>query len=256
MNSGFRTKCRKMYILGKIGGFPDDYISDIHFKELVLEYNKKVYLRDKIRGFKNGLISQSIKMDKTIDYYENNADSFAAGTVEVDFADVQDRFLSYLPDAGTVLDFGCGSGRDTKYFIEKGYTVDATDGSEKLCKIAGKYTGIDVRHMLFSELDADMKYDGIWACSSILHLPKDELKTVIAKMIRAVRPGGYIYSSFKYGEFEGFRNNRYFTDFTSESFHILVKDFPEITIIEEWISSDVRPGRSEEKWLNLIMQKK
>lgn len=195
-------------------------------------------------------------MKKTIDYYENNADAFVAGTMKVDFSDVQKRFLSILPDGGTILDFGCGSGRDTKYFIDNGYKVDAIDGSEKLCEIASKYTGINVRQMLFSELEESSKYDGIWACSSILHLPRGELKTVFEKMIRAVKPGGYIYSSFKHGEFEGFRNERYFTDFTSETFHVFLKDYPEIIVKEEWISSDVRPGRGEEKWLNLILQRK
>lgn len=194
-------------------------------------------------------------VDKTIDYYENNADAFAAGTIKVKFTDIQERFLSFLPDGGTILDFGCGAGRDTKYFIDRGYVVDAADGSEKLCETARKYTGTEVRHMLFSELDAEKKYDGIWACASILHLPKDELKSVFAKMIKAVRPGGVIYSSFKYGTFEGYRNGRYFTDFTMESFRNFLEGFPEVAMKEEWISSDVRPGRGDEKWLNLILQR-
>lgn len=118
---------------------------------------------------------RDFSMEKTIDYYENNADLFADSTIDVAFSDVQDRFLSLLPKNGYILDFGCGSGRDTKYFLSKGYTVDAADGSEKLCEIARKNTGIDVRHLLFSELDEDAKYDGIWACASILHLTKHEI---------------------------------------------------------------------------------
>ena len=200
-----------------------------------------------------GLIRGS--MNKTIDYYENNADRFSDETMDAEFGDIQDRFLSFLPEAGSILDFGCGSGRDTKYFISRGLRADASDGSQKMCEIAGRNTGIEVRHMMFSDLDENMKYDGIWACASILHLPKKELKSVFAKMIRAVRPGGYIYTSFKYGESEGYRNGRYFTDFTPESFHGFAKDFPETMIVEEWISSDVRPGRADEKWLNLIMKK-
>ena len=192
--------------------------------------------------------------DRTINYYENNAEAFADGTIDVVFTDIQDRFLSFLPDAGYILDFGCGSGRDTKYFISKGYAVDATDGSSKLCKIANQNTGINIRQMMFWDLDENRKYDGIWACASILHLSKEELKVVFKKMTMAVKPGGYIYSSFKYGEFEGYRNERYFIDFTSESFHEFLKDFPELTVTEEWISSDVRPGRKDEKWLNIILR--
>ena len=72
---------------------------------------------------------------------------------------------------GIILDFGCGSGRDTKAFLDAGFRVDATDGSAELCALASSYTGIRVRQMLFNELDAVDQYDGIWACASILHLP-------------------------------------------------------------------------------------
>ncbi len=194
-------------------------------------------------------------MDKTIEYYETNAERFAETTKEVAFAETQDRFLKYLPDGGRILDFGCGSGRDSKYFIKKGYQVDAIDGSEKLCEIASRVAGITVRHMYFSELDAENEYDGIWACASILHLPQDELLAVFGRMERALKPGGYLYSSFKYGEYEGERNGRYFTDFSSDSFHKFSNQVPDLVIVEEWITSDVRPGRGDEKWLNLILQK-
>ena len=194
-------------------------------------------------------------MNTTIEYYENNAESFSQGTLNVDFSDVQDRFASFMPDGAFVLDFGCGSGRDTKYFLGRGFKVDAIDGSENLCKIASENTGIEVRNMLFSELDADEIYDGIWACSSILHLPKEELRDVFGRMIRALKIGGYIYTSFKYGEAEGLRKGRYFTDFTEKTFREFIREKPEMEVTDEWISADVRPGRSEEKWLNIILKK-
>ncbi len=194
-------------------------------------------------------------MNTTIEYYENNAESFSQGTLNVDFSDVQDRFASLMPDGAFVLDFGCGSGRDTKYFLGRGFKVDAIDGSENLCKIASENTGIEVRNMLFSELDADEIYDGIWACSSILHLPKEELRDVFGRMIRALKIGGYIYTSFKYGEAEGLRKGRYFTDFTEKTFREFIREKPEMEVTDEWISADVRPGRSEEKWLNIILKK-
>ncbi|MCR5738217.1 MAG: class I SAM-dependent methyltransferase [Lachnospiraceae bacterium] len=84
--------------------------------------------------------------DLTIDYYEKNANSFVNGTLDVDFTDIQDRFLAHIPEGGLILDFGCGSGRDTKCFIGKGFKVDAIDGSENLCKIASENTGIPVKH--------------------------------------------------------------------------------------------------------------
>jgi SAM-dependent methyltransferase len=195
-------------------------------------------------------------MSKTLDYYNTNADKFVAGTVSVDFNQVQDKFLGYLSEHALILDFGCGSGRDTKCFLKQGYQVEAIDGSEELCKAATKYTGIEVKQMLFQELDAVDKYDGIWACSSILHLSKAELSDVIGKMIKALKNNGVIYTSFKYGDFEGEKNGRYFTNFTEESFGEYIKDISNIVIEEYWISSDVRPDRDEEKWLNLILRRR
>ena len=194
-------------------------------------------------------------MDKTIEYYNQNADMFAQGTRLVDFTVVQERFAKMLPVDSRILDFGCGSGRDTKYFLEKGYRVEATDGSAELCKLASVFAGIEVKEMLFQDLDVSGKYEGIWACSSILHLSKKELLPVIRKMCDALKDNGVIYTSFKYGDFEGERNGRYFTDFTEDTFDKFIKVIPELTIEEEWITSDVRPGRGEEKWLNLILRK-
>lgn len=167
----------------------------------------------------------------------------------------QERFLRLLDANTSILDFGCGSGRDTKYFLEKGYQVTATDGSAELCRLASEFTGIKVKEMLFQELDAINQYDGIWACSSILHLPKKELLPVIWKMCEALKDNGIIYTSFKYGDFEGERNGRYFTDFTEKTFREVIEKVPELTIEEHWITSDVRPGRGEEKWLNLLLRK-
>ncbi|MBU5430232.1 class I SAM-dependent methyltransferase [Kineothrix sp. MSJ-39] len=193
-------------------------------------------------------------VNKTLNYYNQNADSFIEGTVTVNFKEVQDKFLQLL-SGKKILDFGCGSGRDTLYFLKSGFDVTATDGSGELCKYASEYTGIKVKQMLFQDLDDVDYYDGIWACSSILHLPKDELRIVMNKMSRALKSDGIIYTSFKYGNFEGERNGRFFTDFTIDEFTDFVKDVKEMAIEEYWITGDVRPGREDEKWLNLILRK-
>ena len=194
-------------------------------------------------------------MQNTIDYYEQNAKSFIEGTLNVDFAEIQHIFLKLLPEKATILDFGCGSGRDTKHFLEQGYSVDAIDGSLELCRAASDYTGIKVKHMYFHELDDYEKYDGIWACASVLHLEKKELPEVLRKMSAATKKNGIIYLSFKYGNFEGERNGRYFTDMTEKSMKELLDAFPEFTVEKQWITGDVRVGRGDEKWLNMILRK-
>ena len=195
------------------------------------------------------------KNNTTIQYYNEHARHFVETTANVEFHHMQNRFLDKLQDGVCILDFGCGSGRDTKYFLEHGYSVDAIDGSEELCKLASEHTGIEVKHMYFQELSEVEKYDGIWACSSILHLNHNDLEDVMKKMAVAVKTNGIIYTSFKYGTFSGERNGRYFTDMTEDTFNELLQKIPGLNIEEQWITSDVRPGRGEEKWLNLILRK-
>lgn len=197
-------------------------------------------------------------MDNTLSYYDNHADKFYEATVNVAFATMYKPFLSKLKGVKEnpfILDFGCGSGRDTKYFLERGYQVEAIDGSIELCRLASRYTGIDVKNMLFQELSEVKKYDGIWACSSILHLPQDELADVMRKMAAALKGEGIIYSSFKYGSFAGERNGRYFTDMTEETFADFISGIKELEVVEQWTTSDARPGREREKWLNIILRK-
>ena len=195
------------------------------------------------------------KTDITIEYYNRNAARYLEDTVGVEFTEIQNAFLNLLQEGALILDFGCGSGRDALEFLKRGYQVEATDGSEEMCRAAAEFTGLTVRQMLFQELDEKEKYDGIWACSSILHLPKPELRDVFGRMTVALKRNGIIYTSFKYGVFEGERNGRYFTDFTEETFTEFIRGIVGLSIEKMWITDDVRPGRGEEKWLNMILRK-
>lgn len=194
-------------------------------------------------------------MQNTLDYYDKNAREFAAGTAEVDFSQMQNRFLELLTPGARILDFGCGSGRDTKYFLKRGFRAEAVDGSEKLCRLASEYTGIRVKKLLFQELDETERYDGIWACASILHLKRREFPDVISRICRALKTGGILYASFKYGDFEGERNGRYFTDLTEDSAADLFRCEPKLRREQCWVTADVREGRNEERWLNLLFRK-
>ncbi len=196
-----------------------------------------------------------MESNTTIDYYDLNASDYTAKTRDVDFAEMQLHFLEKLQEGAFILDFGCGAGRDTKSFLEQKFTVDAIDGSERMCEIASRYTGIIIKHMYFQDLEEVDKYNGIWACASILHLNREELVDVLRRMARALKDKGIIYASFKYGTFEGERNGRYFTDMTEASFAELMKQVPELQIEDEWITLDVREDREDEKWLNLILRK-
>ena len=195
------------------------------------------------------------KKDFTIEYYNNEADRFFESTVSVDFSKIQEQFLKYVKPGGRILDLGCGSGRDSRAFLERGYEVVAVDGSRELAKIAGAYIGQEVIVADFREFEPEGTFDGIWACASLLHLPKGEIAAVMRQMAAHLAEGGCFYASFKYGEFQGERNGRYFTDMTEESFKVLLREAPGLIIEELFTSGDVRANRESEKWLNVLMRK-
>lgn len=193
-------------------------------------------------------------MDKTIQYYNSHAEEFFSGTVSADMGEILERFCSLLPAGGLVLDAGCGSGRDTKYFIEHGFRAEAFDASEEIAKKASEYTGIQVSCRTFEEFRETQKYDGIWACASLLHVKKDDIDDVVKRLAESLKPGGHIYVSFKYGTGEKYRGERFFLDMDEKGIEKLLKNAG-LDIQSMFVTGDVRDGRSEEKWMNAIAEK-
>ena len=194
-------------------------------------------------------------INKTIEYYNQNAESYCSDTLNADMSYSRDEFTKYVKKDGTILDLGCGTGRDSKEFIKKGFKVIAVDGSKKLCEFASKYIGQEVICSTFEEYEPNEHFDGLWACSSLLHIPKHEIKSFMKKIIPYLNDGAIIYMSYKYGNNAEEKNGRYFVNFDEQSINELFKDFTELKKIKEEITNDVRPGRTDEKWLNEYYKK-
>jgi SAM-dependent methyltransferase len=165
-------------------------------------------------------------MDKTIAYFNEHAEKQFREAFEIKDRTQQDLFLSHVRKGGHVLDLGCGSGRDTAYFKEQGYTADACDGSEELCRLASEYLKQPVKVMDFRELCADSAYDGIYASASVMHLPYEDLRNLFPKLFWALKEDGVLYASFKYGDHEEFSHGRHFTYLNEDRIRELVKDLP------------------------------
>lgn len=191
----------------------------------------------------------------TLNYYNENANKFVTDTKDVAFDDYRQHLLKHLKSGDRILDFGCGSGRDSKAFLDAGYNVKSIDGSAELCAIAKELTGLEVEHSYFEDLSDESIFDGIWACSSILHVPYLELPSIFCKIKTALVPGGLCVTSFKYGTFEGMRNGRYFTDLNEELAEALIDQVNGLTIESFVYTSDARPGREDEQWLTMILRK-
>ncbi|QOW51479.1 class I SAM-dependent methyltransferase (plasmid) [Acinetobacter sp. YH12138] len=191
---------------------------------------------------------------KTIDYYNQYADQFLQATLYVDMESLYQPFLAELPDSARILDLGCGSGRDTLAFKNKGYQVEAIDYSEELVKKATILSGVKVKLQSFYDLSGVAIYDGIWACASLLHCERSRLVEVIGKLISVLKPGGVLYMSFKYGNSDREKEGRQFTDLDEAQANDLLEQFDNVQQIQQWITVDQRPDR-QEKWLNLLWKK-
>lgn len=193
--------------------------------------------------------------DKTLEYYEKYAEDFYRDTVYADVTQLYQMFLDRLPLKARILDLGCGSGRDSKYFKELGYEVTAIDGSPELCRLASLNIGQQVICTRFTEINYQNAFDGIWACASLLHVPAGEINAVLEKINKALAPKGILYASFKYGNGERNKDGRYFNDCTEEKAAALLADSGGWSSWSYYITKDVRTGRGEEAWLNIIAVK-
>lgn len=190
----------------------------------------------------------------TVRYYDDHAEEYVSGTVGVDMETLYQRFLEYVPKGGTILDAGCGSGRDTKAFASRGYRVAAIDASAKMVEATGRLVGQPAKQLKLQELDTTNAFDGIWASASLLHVPIAELDDVMARFAAALHSGGTCYLSFKEGVGERMEGDRLFVDFTEDGLRDRLRRQPSFVIVRTWITTDFRPGRSE-RWVNALVRK-
>ena len=193
----------------------------------------------------------------TLDYYNKNSEEYFNSTLNVDMTNTYKEFLKLVPEGGKILDLGCGSGRDSMNFIKLGYEVTAVDGSKELAKKASVLLGKEVIVSTFEELELKEKFHGIWACASLLHIKREDLKIVLNNLYNNLEDNGVFYMSFKYGEKEYVDDkNRYFNCFTDESIISFINENTKYNILGLYITEDKLGRVNEVKWLNLICNKK
>lgn len=183
-----------------------------------------------------------------MDYYDRKFKEFIERTKDIDLSFLYNPFEERLK-GNKILDVGFGSGRDSLYF-SKNYEVTSIDSNDAFVEY-GKTILDNVLKMDVRDITYYNEYDGIWACASLLHLSKSDIVKVIEKLHNALTENGVLFMSFKYGDFEGIRDERHYTDFTEESFTELVKDNYDMML---FTSYDAIVGRSGQ-WLNVFITK-
>ncbi len=189
-------------------------------------------------------------------FYDTHAQQYFDLTVNVDLHDVYERFLSKLKSGAHILDAGCGSGRDTKAFIQEGYRVTPIDSSPRLAQLASSFTGVGCRVMRFQDMNFHEEFDGIWACASLLHVSKTEMPAVMNRFLNALKTNGIFYVSLKEGQGERIaEDGRFFSYWSSESFRELLNTLSAFHEVEYWKTEERRSKTQLESWLNFIIEK-
>lgn len=189
-------------------------------------------------------------MDSTV-HYQQHAQKFFDRSVGISMERHYKLFLKHLPVGAHILDAGCGSGRDSKVFRERGYRVTGFDATPKMAELARLHTGYPVRVLRFEEMDYEQAFDGLWASASLLHVALADLPRVLILCARALKPGGLFLASFKKGEGERVQGLRRFTDMTLTDLETLIQESGVFEILELLESESVIQG-PEQIWVNAL----
>ncbi|MDE0451120.1 MAG: class I SAM-dependent methyltransferase [Gammaproteobacteria bacterium] len=193
---------------------------------------------------------------RTRDYYERNAEEYFSATAKGKTSSAYQLFLDGLPKNARILDAGCGSGRDTAFFLRRGYDVSAFDASVALCRLSTSLTRVSTRQLRFQELDEIEEYDGVWASASLLHVPRVELPDCVSRLIRALKPGGVMYMSFKHGSGERFApEGRFFADQTSGGLQSVLDEVGGTGTEKSWVTPGTDVYGNPTRWVNALIRK-
>jgi len=150
--------------------------------------------------------------DRTLGHYNERAADFWEGTRDHDVSQNINALLEHIEGPGpfTILDFGCGPGRDLKAFAERGHIAIGLEGTPRFVEMA-RARGLDVWEQNFLNLNLpDDRFDGVFANASLFHVPGQELPKVLRELGATLKPGGVLFSSNPRGNnIEGWNNGRY-----------------------------------------------
>ncbi|PYK53459.1 MAG: SAM-dependent methyltransferase [Verrucomicrobia bacterium] len=166
-------------------------------------------------------------------------------------------FLELVAPSGRLLDAGCGEGRDTRFFIERGYVVISFDASIGMVRKCQEYPHAYCVHLSFSKIDFREEFDGVWACASLLHRPFEEAKSAVVKLATALKPKGIMFVSVRAGKGDSGENGRYFQYYDDKMVVALFAHDPRLEVLRAWHSTSLGPdGDQGNEWINVLVKRR
>jgi SAM-dependent methyltransferase len=197
---------------------------------------------------------EGLQLD-TFRFYETNAGSLIEKSRLPNGHEWALPFISLLSPRAHILDAGCGAGYSSQYFIQQGFVVTAFDASESLVRFSSELLQQPVHQLKFEDIIFENEFDGIWACASLLHVPRSHMPQVVHRLSAALKMGGILYANFVYGEEQGSRGGILFNDYTEDQFQSVLAEEKSLRTLRMWRSPDLPPVRPGREWLHVLAQK-
>ena len=191
-----------------------------------------------------------------MEFYDTNASLLIESCMSADIKGEYEEFEKLIKQGGSILDGGCGSGRDSLYFLQKGYDVTAFDPSDEMIKYASQFTGLNVKKLRWEDLADKDKYDAVWASASLYHVNRADMNAVFDKIADALKDNGILFASYRDRPDDFEEGGRKFTSFDKNTFSKFVQENGKFDIISIKERKDSRKGKEDEIWLFAFLKKK
>jgi len=191
----------------------------------------------------------------TYAFYRERAQPYFERTIDVQMDHLYRPFLEAVGKSGRILDVGCGSGRDVKRFRALGYEAFGIDPSPELVALASAHVGpyFTIAHAETYETIGDL-FDAIWACASLLHLPRKLLSSTIRHLATLLTPEGIFFASVQSGEGERVQSDgRQFTYYSASEFEGAFKEAG-LLVLRTWVTHDAMRADGP-IWINVLARR-
>lgn len=239
----------KLATSGELNGLHEELESIVFPIEINGAIDNEINKLQKI--IKPNLLNAELKSNTTIKYYDDCYIEYHQKTHSIDMLAIYDEVRKWVANGSRILDAGCGTGRDTQYFLKNGFKVTSFDASLKMVELCNEYPFAYCEQKSFDTINYPSKFDLVWACASLLHLDKDELKRAFYKLFKSLKDGGILYFSLKSNSIDNSERQYYY--YNQQEIDLILTDTLRMRFIKSWVTTSGL--NSNEEFTNYLYKK-